>query len=383
MRISPFIFCLITLMLAQSTPATAQHAEGTVPFEMLSHLMVTKVRINASEREYNFVIDTGGVVFIDKSLAQELGLKQMGVQAKMDSLDLPGFRIHKVFAFTTFDFSRFEALGTPIHGIIGSNLMERYRVTIDFKASSISFSGDTTDLEAPEGSLLLPFRSHPVNSAPIVHFLAGEDSLEGMIDTGQPYPVVFPLDNFEEYDSLYVIDSVRSSGLMEEWPAPGADHNYLARLRSIEFGSMKIDSAICLFAELPEMLSMPLIGNDFLTQFKIVIDYPNHTMLMIPHDDIDFETNVFSAGLNPDVSKDGEVFVKGVWEGSPADRAGVEVGDRILSFDSQEITPVNLMDLIELLEDDATESVTLEILHQDAAREVNLEKAMLLGGASR
>ena len=383
MKASPLIFCVITLILTQLTPAAAQPAEDTIPFEMLSHLMVTKVRVNDSEREYNFVIDTGGITFLDRNLAQELGLKQMGVQAKMDSLDLSGFRIHKVFSVTTFDFSHFDALGTPIHGIIGSNLMDRYKVTIDFKASSISFSCDTTDLERPPGSLLLPFRNHPVNSAPIVHFLAGEDSLEGMIDTGQPYPVVFPLENFEEYESLYLHDSVRSSGLMEEWPMTSADHNYLARLESIEFGSMKIDSVVCLFGELPRPLSMPLIGSGFLSEFRLVIDFPNHEMLMIPHDNPDFETDFFSAGLNPDVSEEGEVFVKGVWEGSPAHLAGIEVRDRILSFDSRELTPRRLIELIDLLEDDGKEAVTLEISHGDAVREVTLVKAMLFGGATR
>jgi predicted aspartyl protease len=350
---------------------------------MLSHLIVTRVRINGSEQEYNFVVDTGAVTLIDKGLAQELGLKQKGMMAKMDTLDLSGFHIHKVFGFTTFDFNLFDALGTPIHGIIGSNLMERYRVTIDFEASSISFSSDTTDLECPEGSLLLPFRSHPVNSAPIVYFRMSGDSLEGMIDTGQPYPVVFPLEDFEEYESLYVHDSIRSSGLMEEWPMTSADHNHLARLKSLEFTGMTIDSLVCLFGELPRPLSMPLIGNDFLSRFRTVIDYPNHEILMIPHGDIRFETNFFSAGLNPDISADREVIVKGVWEGSPADRAGIEVGDRILSFDYRDLTPDGLIDLIVLLEDDAAESVTLEMSREDTVREVTLVKAALFGDARR
>ncbi len=375
--------CLIPLLMSHLTPAAAGPAGDRVPFERLTHLMVTGVRINGSEQEYNFVIDTGGLTFVDKAVADELGLKQMGMQAKMDSLDLSGFSIHKVFAVTAFDFSHFDALGTPIHGIIGSNLMERYRVTIDFRTSLISFSSDTTRLEQPEGSLLLPFRSHPVNSAPVVCFQAGGDSLEGMIDTGQPYPVVFPLGSFSEYESLYVRDSIRSRGLMEEWPMTKADHNYLARLESFRVGGMDFGSVVCLFGELPPMLSMPLIGNDLLSEFTLVIDYPNHELLMIPHEGAGLEGDFLSAGIRPDVSGGSEIVVKGIWEGSPADRAGIELGDRILSFDSRELTPARLIELINLLEDDAAESVTLKISHDGEVREVTLVKAMLFEEATR
>ncbi len=49
---------------------------------------------------------------------------------------------------------------------------------------------------------------------------------------------------------------------MVEWPMTDADHNYLARLRSFEFGNIELENVICLFGELPPPLSMPLIGSD-------------------------------------------------------------------------------------------------------------------------
>jgi hypothetical protein len=345
--------------------------------------MVTGVRINGSAREYNFVIDTGGLTFIDRRLADELGLKQMAMQAKVDSMDLGDFRIHKVFCLTTFDFSHFDALGTPVHGIIGSNLMERYRVTIDFDAGSITFSTDSTVLEPPFGSALLPFRNHPVNNAPVIGFEVRGDSLEGMIDTGQPYPVVFPLENYDEYDSLYVYDSIRSSGLMEEWPMTQADHNYLARFGPAEFGGKEVDTLVCLFGELPRPLSMPLIGNDLLSEFRLVIDFPRDEMLMVPAGDVHPRAACFSAGLSPDLSDDGRVMVKGVWQGSPADLAGIEVGDEVLAFNSTGIDAYNLIDLIDLLEDDAVESLTLRVSHEAEVRDVDLVKTMLPGSTSR
>lgn len=371
------VFFLAVLFSFKAAPPPAGATESTIPFERLSHLMVTSLSINGSDEEYRFVIDTGGLTFVDKGLADELGLKQMGMQAKIDSLDLSGFVIHKVFCFTSFDFSHFDALGSPIHGIIGSNLMERYRTTVDFRAGSLTLSGDSTALEGPSGSVLLSFRNHPVNNAPIVHFQLRGDSLEGMIDTGQPYPLVFPLEDFDKYESLYVYDSVKSRGLIEEWPMTRADHNYLARVGPLELGSARFDSAVALFGELPPLLSMPLIGNDLLSEFKLVIDYPRDEMLLIPYEDIGLEANHFSAGIRPGISDDGEVIVKGIWEGSAADLAGIGIGDRVLAFDGVELTPQNLIDLIGLLEDAAVKGVTLKISRGGAVREVRLDKAPL------
>lgn len=371
------LLCLMTLLIASLAPAAAHSAGDTVQFEWLGHLLLVRAAINGSEEEYNFVVDTGGVALIDKSLAESLNLKQQGPMAKIDSLDLSGFKIYKVFCFTTFDFGLFDALGRPIHGIIGSNLMDRYRMTFDFEAGTLTFSSDSTSLEVPEGGMLLPFKNHMVNTAPMVDFEICGKTLKGMIDTGQPYPVVLPMSSFEKHRDSCAVDYIRSEGLMEEWPMTNPEHNYIARLASFELGNVRLDSAICLFADLPPTLSMPLIGNDLLSQFKMVIDYPSDQMLLIPNEDARFKQNVYSAGLRPDLSPEDEVVVKGIWEGSPADEAGIKVGDRILSFNGHEMTSANVIDLINLSRDDEVDSISIKILQGDVSREVRLKKALL------
>jgi len=133
---------------------------------MVGHLMTVLVKINDSPKEFNFAVDTGGATFVDKGVADELGLKQLGSQAKINTLHLPGFPIENVFCFTTFDFSHLKAVGVPVHGIIGSNLLERFKVTFDYRAGMIVLSEGTEVLEKPEKGMLLKFRKHPVNNAP-------------------------------------------------------------------------------------------------------------------------------------------------------------------------------------------------------------------------
>jgi hypothetical protein len=377
MKRSIFIYSLFIILIINATENSSKTSTESIPFEFLKHLILVKAKINDSQKDYNFVIDTGGLTFIDKNVAQELTLKQRGMMAKIDILDLSGFKIEKIFCFTTFDFQHFKALGTPIHGIIGSNLLERFKVTFDFKSFLVNFSSDTSSFEPVENGIFLLFRNHPINNAPLVKFILNHKIMEGMIDTGQPYPLVLPLKFYDEYKDTVISDFIKSKGLMEKWPNTSADFNYLARLKSFELGNIKIDNILCLFGELPQLLSMPLIGNDFLSHFNIIINYPKDEMMLIPYPDMYIKNNRYSIGINSGIAEDNKVIVEGIWENSPADKANIQVGDVIVSFNSQQIKPSNLIELMKIMEDDDTKSIRLEIENQDGKREVTLEKVML------
>jgi hypothetical protein len=377
MKRSIFIYSLFIILIINANENYSKPATDSISFEFLKHLILVKAKINESQKDYNLVIDTGGLTFIDKNVAQELNLKQRGIMAKIDTLDLSGFKIGKIFCFTTFNFQPFKKLGTPIHGIIGSNLLERFKVTFDFKSCLITFSSDTSSIEPVENGIHLSFRNHPVNNAPLIKFTLNQKIIEGMIDTGQPFPLVLPLNTFDEYKDTGVYDFIKSKGLMEKWPNTSADFNYLARLKSFELENIKIDTILCLFGELPQLLSMPLIGNDFLSHFKIIINYPKDEMMLIPYPDMYFKNNEFSIGINPGITADNKAMVEGIWENSPADKANIQVGDIIVSFNSQQVTPANLIELMKIMENDNAKSIKLEIENKDGKKEVTLTKVML------
>jgi len=377
MKRSNLIATIFLFLISHLFGMIDENTVGKIPFKKLGPHILVKAKINDSKNDYNFIIDTGGVTLIDKTVVQELGLKQRGPMAKITTLNLSGYRIENIFCFTTFDFNIFRGSGTTIHGIIGSNLMERFKVTFDFQACSVIFSTDTTSLTPPNNGLFFTFRNHPVNNAPIIKFKVNQKIIEGMIDTGQPYPVVLPFKDFEQYVKSGDTVSIRSKGLMIKWPQTTPDFNYLTRLKSCEFESLKITDAICIFGELPPMLSMPLIGTDLLSQFKMIINYPKDEMMLIPNSDSHFEDNQFSLGLSLDLSEKDEIFVGGVWENSPADKANIQVGDRVITFNSKKVTPDNLIKLLEMMNDDHIEWISLEMKNQNGIRKLKLNKTML------
>jgi hypothetical protein len=314
---------------------------------------------------------------VSKEVADDLGLKQRGPQAKITTLHLPGFQIENIFCFTIFDFSIFNSLSVPIHGIIGSTLLERYKVTFDFKNSVMILSDDESVPECPKNGLRFKFRNHPVNNAPLIEFKINGKTLEGMIDTGQPHALVLPIETFDTYFEADFAGLVKSRGLMEKWPGTRVDYNYLVRLKTIEMGEMTFENVLCLFGDLPSPLSMPLIGTDLLTQFRIIIDFPRDEMIMIPNSDFRMKDNLFSVWLNLGLSGDNDVLVEGVWENSPADKAGILVGDRISSFRSVDMRPDNLLELQYALHDDEVGTIDLEVVSRGEKRSVLLKKTML------
>ena len=368
---------LITVLLCGYSTLFSQTQVHELPFERAGHFIVVKAKINNSEKSYNFIVDTGALTFIDKGLADELGLKQRGMMAKIDSLNLSEVKIKKIFCFTSFDVKQFKKFSIPINGIIGSNLLDRYKVIFDFKESIITLSDDTTSLKPADNGILMTFRSHPINSAPIVKLKAGAKVIDGMIDTGQPYPLVFPLADFTELNKLCLSDTVRSNGIMVKWPMTKPKFNYIARLDSVSFAGRIFPGLLCVFAELPPMLSMPLIGTDFLTQFKMIINYPRHQLMLLSYKADKLTENQFTTGLNVNITNDNKIYVEGIWQNFPADKARIKPGDIVLAFNSNKINPDNLGELQKLLNNDNVKTITLVLQNGNTRREIILTKEML------
>ena len=352
-------------------------AEGRIGFEQIGHLIIVKGAINQSEKLYNFVVDTGGIAAIDKELAGELGLKQQGLMAKIDRLNLSGFEIENIFCSTAFNFKHFHAEGIPIHGMIGSNLLERFAVTFNFKSRTLVLSDQETSLAYNRQGIFLKFFNHPVNNAPCIYVKLGSKDTQAMVDTGQPYPLVIPLKDYYAYRDVLEDPAIKSTGLMIKWPGAAANYNYIVRLKTVEIDKLSIKHGLCVFGEIPAMLSMPLLGMDFLKQFELMINYPKDELLLIPNPDLKIPNNIFTAGFSATVNRANQVVIEGIWTGSAAEKAQLRPGDQILRANFEPVSGVTIIKLRQLLLDDSIENIHLKIKNETGDREVTLAKEKL------
>jgi predicted aspartyl protease len=353
--------------------------KGVIPFELKEHLMVIECKINGSSKPYNLLLDTGGLTFIDRKIAEELGLKIRGNMAKMDTLEMGEVSIPNIFAFMGFNFKEFERYGVPLYGIIGSNLLERFKVTLDYRNLRVILSPDKEDTGESDRGWSFKFTNHQVNYAPMIDCtINGNISVKAMVDTGQPYSVVLPLDYLDKLGAREDPKLLKSRGVMIKWPGTKTIDSFLWRIEQFGQGDLKIKDLMCCFAELPPLLSVPLLGKDYLCQFLITIDYPNDEILFVPYEDAQFVKDLFSFGVNLSTGENNTIVVDGLWTGGPAEKAGIDVGDEIVAYNGTPFNGDAIFELRQHIRDENVKEVKLVVKDEEGQREVILHKEMLL-----
>jgi hypothetical protein len=298
--------------------------------------------------------------------------------AKMDTLEMGEVSIPDIFAFTTFPTERFEKHGITIYGIIGSNLLERFKVSLDYRNQRVVISPDDVVTGESARGFRQKFTNHRVNNAPMIDCtINGNVAVKAMVDTGQPYSIVFPHEYLDKLNVRNDPSLVPSKGIMIKWPGTKTIDAYLGRLDRFEQGDFKVDNLMCCFAELPPLLSVPLLGRDYLDKFLITIDYPNDEILFVPHEDAQFVENVSSFGMNLGRDESNTIVVEGLWTGGPADRAGIEVGDEIVEYNSTALNGDDIFELRQFLEKESTKEIKLVINNKEGQHEIRLQKAII------
>lgn len=375
-----FLVFLSTLFtFPQNVPA---QKEGIIPFELKEHIIFVKGKINDQPEEYNFMVDTGGMTMLNDETANKLKLKRLGYQVKMNSLDIGNYRIDSIFCVASPDFFKmFESMGITIHGLIGSDLLDRFKVTLDYRKKNLVLSIDTAVTGDPQKGFLFKFTNHPINSAPMLTCkLNGRLEVEAMIDTGQPYPLVLPLDLLNKLELSEKKGWIKAKGYIYKWPFTTSRDNYLGRVDSFAAGNLEVRNVLAFSAELPSVFSVPLLGRDFLVPYITIINYPKNEILFIPQPiaPAAIPINQYSIGLYPHLDDNGKIVVHGVWTASPADKVGIAPGDEIVSLNGNPLTSVNLLELLARLSNDGIKEVSLEIKNAQGRRVLNIKKEKLL-----
>lgn len=360
-----------------------------VPIDLKGHPIYVKARIDDSQKEYRFILDTGSLTIIDERLAKELNLEKgaelpMGQNGEKAYLSGNGVAIGlgdlkvKDFIVVVADLPEILHPCPNIDGFIGSDFLRFFQLTIDYKQNKIVLSHSDYPLDSMTGAygvdiqLLLPFRF------PLIKCRIDEDiEAQAMLDTGSPFSVVFPLSLIERQNFSGRNKPIRSKGIIAKWPFTSADGNYFARVKSIKIGDLEIKDIPVLYAGLPGNGSYPLFGNDFLSHFLITINYPKNKLIMLPYGESEFEKNVFSTGLGLVKDDNDRTIVQGFWEGSPADRSRIQLNDEVLQINSKRTKDLTLREIKDILDNDLVETINLLIKGPQGEKKLALRKEML------
>lgn len=141
--------------------------EETRDFQLRGDLVLVEAEINGVGRL--FVVDTGasGTV-VEKRAVRELGLKEVetslsrgadgdavGSLVRIDSLKVGGVEFSDISAHTMDDPDSRESLGEGFSGILGFNVLSRFKLTIDYPRRKVTFQrrveGDEEREDVVEG----------------------------------------------------------------------------------------------------------------------------------------------------------------------------------------------------------------------------------------
>ena len=146
---------LLTAPLAAADPPKAHE----VPYRLTDtkHVLV-RAKLNG-KGPYNFILDTGApAVFIPKKVAKEAGVKLDGKGwGKFDTFEVEGGVVVDGARTRVEDLFQLEGMnglglaGVELHGVIGYNVLAKYRITYDFAADKLTWVPLDFDPPDPKG----------------------------------------------------------------------------------------------------------------------------------------------------------------------------------------------------------------------------------------
>jgi hypothetical protein len=153
--VTAMVMALFVSRLGADVPSAKQARPVTVPFELLrSGHMAVQVKVNG-KGPYKLIFDTGAPLsLVNNKLAKEAGmLKDMPApmfpifgmmgETKIKTLEVGDAREHNVPTIV-MDHPTVEqiskVLGMPIHGIVGFPFFARFKITLDYKAKTLTLA---------------------------------------------------------------------------------------------------------------------------------------------------------------------------------------------------------------------------------------------------
>ena len=344
-------------LLMQHIKALAQNEPVTTSSEMLTRfsfkmltggVVILKATVGNKQDSLTFVLDTGsGGISLDSATVDYLQLPAVESERTIRgiagirkvkfvrnlSLHLPGLATENL----DFHINDYEILtnvyGVRIDGIIGYSFLSRYIVKIDYDVDMLEVWTHGTIKYPRQGYLLKPV----INSIPILNATIKDAvSIDGSFyfDTGAGLCLLMSEDFANDKK---VIKKGRKMTLTQAEGLGGKKPMVVTIVNQVKFGPFKFRKVPAhIFKDEFNVTSYPvlggLLGNDLFRRFNLVLNYSKKEIHLLPNNHFGepFDYSYTGMGI---YFINGDILVEDVMAGSPAEKAGIKIGDKILSID--------------------------------------------------
>lgn len=343
-----------------------------IPFELHANLVVIPLRINDSDT-LRFLVDTGlgATLLTDTSIVSKLGLKSirtvelngLGIHKSLKAnvvIDVklqvgPAFALHQNLIYVSDDLLNISnSIGTKIQGIIGFDLFANVVVTIDYARSRLILTQPASYRYKKRKGLRLPITI--IDNKPYINQveltgMRGKLANQILLDTGAGHVLLLEANTA---DSVEIKLSKQRFDLGKGLNGPIIGR--WGRVPLMQIGRWKW---LQIPATFPDSISRKSgepwqgsLGGEFLRRFRITFNYLDQYFILKPEGNQwrkDFDYGMSGIGLRAVGPQYRKFIVETIHPGSPADEAGILVGDEIWVINQMRADQFTMGDIYRIL----------------------------------
>lgn len=318
----------------------------TVPFiQLTGGIIIVQARLDGFPDTLNFILDTGSSgISLDSTTVDYLGLVPTPSERTIrgiagirkvsfiynKALHFPGLTIDSL-NFHINDYNILTTVyGERIDGIMGYSVLSRYIMKLDYDSNKLTFATPGTIRYPRAGYLLKPDIAQLVTQSLRVRDARTVYS-RFLFDLGAGLCMLFSRD-FVEDSSL--LDRKRKRWPKEGEGLGGKIDMELTVIKEVKVGPYRFRNVPAfIFDDEYNVTSYPtmggLLGNDIMRRFNVILNYPGGDIYITPNSHFVELFDYSYTGLELYLIN-GAIVVGDVAEGSPAETAGLKLGDEVL-----------------------------------------------------
>ncbi len=376
--------------------------KAEIPFTYIDERISVKSKINDSDKEYTFILDTYSPCMVRESLIKSIPLdtldltKQMGKQLE-GSMMKPLFPLYRMIRLGEVVFKDIGAMvmredeENPFlqvleDGLIGANLLKCCVWQFNFQEMKIVMTDKIDKLDHLRNAIQIPFKPISVQQSPNIQVtLNDEDSIDVQFDTGSKGFLTFSSASLlSQVDSGEAVPIYRHSISPIKKTEKDIETYHLVQLKTFKLGEKTFhDLPVGVYRiEDEKEGARGSIGIEFMKHFVVTIDWPENQIYLTPIEDREMKHNIRTFGLTYGYF-DGAVRVASLYGGSDAEKKGIKIGDPVIEINGHRIDDLSGDQLREFLHGrlhfshDTDDSLSLIVLSEGTEKRVELFAYML------